>query len=134
MSSNEPETNLPAEPAEDAGINAIRLDADRARDELESTMDEIERRLNPQRIIQPVKRNVTKAASWVKDEYTRDPIAFITKAVAAVGTAAVVLFVSSRRPKDFVGKPDQNIPSIASTASNRAATHGAKKLAGAGRG
>lgn len=133
MSTNETEGNLPPEPDDDAGINAIRLDADRARTELETTLDEIERRLSPQRVIQPVKHTVTKAAAWLKNEYTRDPVAFATKAVAAVGTVAVVLFVSSRRPKDFDGA-DQNLPSIASTTSNRAAAHGSKKMAGAGRG
>ncbi|MET0990381.1 MAG: hypothetical protein ABWY54_07025, partial [Glaciihabitans sp.] len=76
----------------------------------------------------------TTAASWIRHEYTRDPVAFVTKAVAAVGTVAIVLFVSSRRPKDFVGAPDQNIPSVASAASNRVAAHSSKKLAGAGRG
>ena len=133
MSDNESENSLPPEPADDAGINAIRLDADRARSELETTLDEIERRLSPQRIIQPVKRNVTKAAAWIKEEYTRDPGAFVSKAVVAVGTIAVIVFVSSRRPKDFAG-PDQKLLSVASTASNRAAAKGTKKLPGAARG
>lgn len=132
MSNDEPAGNLPPEPGDDAGINAIRLDADRARAELETTLDEIERRLSPQHIIQPVKRNVSRAAAWLKEEYTRDPVAFVTKAVAAVGTVALVFLVSSRRPKDF--DVDQNLPSLASAASNRAAAHGSKKLAGAGRG
>jgi hypothetical protein len=133
MSNSDSGSNLPPEPDDDAGINAIRLDADRARSELETTLDEIERRLSPQRIIQPAKHTITKAAAWVKDEYARDPVAFVTKAVAAAGTVAVVLFVSSRRPKDF-GGPDQHLPSVASTASNRAASHGTKKMAGAGNG
>lgn len=133
MSNNNAETGLPPEPDSDAGINAIRLDADRARSELETTLDEIERRLSPQRIIQPVRRNVTKAATWLRDEYVRDPVAFVTKAVGIVGAVAVLVVVSSRRPRDYVGA-DQKLPSVASSASNRIAAMGAKKLPGAGRG
>lgn len=133
MSNNNAETGLPAEPDSDAGINAIRLDADRARSELETTLDEIERRLSPQRIIQPVRRNVTKAATWLRDEYVRDPVAFVTTAVGIVGAVAVLVVVSSRRPRDYVGA-DQKLPSVASSASNRIAAMGAKKLPGAGRG
>jgi hypothetical protein len=127
MSNSDPGTGLPPEPADDAGINAIRLDADRARDELESTLDEIERRLSPDRIIQPVKRSVVRAAGWVKAEYTRDPVAFITKVVAVAGTVAVVAFASSRRPRDFDGRPSQAAPSLASSVSSRGARLGAKK-------
>lgn len=35
------------EPGEDAGINAIRLDAERTRNELEDTLDQIEEALTP---------------------------------------------------------------------------------------
>jgi hypothetical protein len=128
VSTSDSGTGLPPEPGDDAGINAIRLDADRARDELESTLDEIERRLSPDRIIQSVKRSVTAAAHWVKDEYSRDPVAFVTKVVAVVGTVAGVVFAASRRPRDFDGRPDQDAASLASGVSNRAASHGAKKM------
>lgn len=127
MSNTDSGTGLPPEPADDAGIHAIRLDADRARDELESTLDEIERRLSPDRIIQPVRRSVIRATGWLKAEYSRDPVAFVTKVVAIAGTVAGVVFVSSRRPRDFDGRPDQNSASLASSVSSRAASHGAKK-------
>jgi hypothetical protein len=79
-------TDTPA-PADDAGINALRLDADRARDDLEATLDEIEERLNPRRVWQ-----VLRAA------FANRPGAFVAVAsgVVAATVGAVVWTVTSR--------------------------------------
>ena len=70
------------DPAPDAGINAVRLDADRAREELEKTLDQIESILNPQRIIVPAK----KAVNSVKKAYENRPVEFIAAAAGVIGT------------------------------------------------
>ena len=80
------------EPAPDAGINAVRLDADRARDELEKTLDQIESILNPQRIIVPVK----KAVDSVKKAYDNRPVEFIATAAGILGTIGGVVVWAAR--------------------------------------
>jgi len=80
------------EPAPDAGINAIRLDADRARHDLENTLDEIEARLNPQRVIEPVKHTVASARS----AYANRPVEFIAVAVGIVGALGGLVFWGAR--------------------------------------
>jgi len=72
-------TNRP-EPPPDAGINAIRLDADRTRDELERTLEEIERRLDPRIRIESVKR-----------AYRKRPVEFIAAAGVALGAVAALI-------------------------------------------
>ncbi len=67
-------TDQGPEPADNAGINALRLDADRTRDELERTLEEIERRLDPRPRIERIKR------AW-----RNRPVEFITVAGSAVG-------------------------------------------------
>jgi ElaB/YqjD/DUF883 family membrane-anchored ribosome-binding protein len=79
-------------PAPDAGINALRLDADRAREDLEKTLDEIESRLNPQRVIQPVKR----AVNSVKTAYENRPVEFIAAAAGVVGTIGGLIALAAR--------------------------------------
>ena len=44
------------EPDENAGLNEYRLDAERTRDELEATLNEIERRISPRRLVAAAKR------------------------------------------------------------------------------
>jgi hypothetical protein len=85
------------EPAPDAGINAVRLDADRARDELEKTLDQIESILNPQRVIVPVK----KAVDSVKQPYKNRPVAFIASVAGVIGTigGVIVWAAKSRDPR-----------------------------------
>jgi hypothetical protein len=70
------------EPAPDSGINAVRLDAERAREELEKTLDQIESILNPQRIIVPTR----KAVESVKRAYKNRPVEFIAAAAGVLGT------------------------------------------------
>jgi len=91
MSTGQPDENGPEELDEDAGVNAIRLDADRAREELDKTLSEIERRLDPQRFIQPVKRAVRQTVIAIKTEYQKDPVRFVTVAVITVGAVGLVL-------------------------------------------
>jgi hypothetical protein len=85
------------EPAPDAGINAVRLDADRARDELEKTLDQIESILNPQRVIVPV----MKAVDSVKQAYKNRPVEFIASVAGVVGTigGVIVWAAKSRDPR-----------------------------------
>jgi hypothetical protein len=75
-------------PPEDAGVNAIRLDADRTRDELRETLDEIERRLSPAGVVESVKRSAQ-----------RDPgkVAAIGAGVVATITGLTWFIVASRR-------------------------------------
>jgi len=80
------------EPAPDAGINLIRLDADRARHDLENTLDEIEARLNPQRVIEPVKKTVASA----KSAYKNRPVEFIAVAVGIIGALGGLVIWGSR--------------------------------------
>jgi hypothetical protein len=89
-------TEPQSEPAPDAGINALRLDADRARDDLERTLTEIETRLNPQRVIQPVAR----AARGVRDAYSANPPRFFAVAVAVAVALGGIITVSVRRGHD----------------------------------
>jgi hypothetical protein len=89
MSNDQPDDNKPDELDDDAGVNAIRLDAERAREDLDKTLSEIERRLDPQRVIQPVKRIVQRTVTSIKSEYTKDPTRFLTVTIVttlAVGT------------------------------------------------
>jgi hypothetical protein len=75
-------------PAENAGVNAIRLDADRTRDELRQTLDEIEHRLSPAGVAESVKRSAK-----------RDPgkVAAIGAGVVAAVTGVTWFIVASRR-------------------------------------
>ncbi|CAN5382061.1 hypothetical protein BH09ACT1_BH09ACT1_24950 [soil metagenome] len=75
-------------PDENAGINAIRLDADRTRDELRETLDEIERRISPAGVAESVKRSAK-----------RDPgkAAAIGAGVVAAVTGLTWFIVASRR-------------------------------------
>lgn len=84
-------TSMRPEPPEDAGINAIRLDAERTRDELERTLEEIERRLDPRPRIDAVKR-----------AYRRSPASFIgiaSGALASIGGLVAWAMVSGRKRK-----------------------------------
>ncbi|MCU1406597.1 MAG: hypothetical protein JWQ43_2900 [Glaciihabitans sp.] len=85
-------TDSPQQPEPDAGINALRLDADRARDDLEQTLGEIEARLNPQRVIQPIK----KAVSAVSAAYKKQPVEFIATAVGIIGAVAGLAIWATR--------------------------------------
>jgi len=71
-----------AEPGENAGINALRLDADRTRDELEKTLDEIERELDPRRIPEKISR-----------EWEVNPGRVILVAVGVVGAIAGLIWL-----------------------------------------
>jgi hypothetical protein len=91
MSSEQPDDQAPQELDDDAGMNAIRLDAERAREELDKTLSEIERRLDPHRFIQPISRAVKQTASAIKTEFQKDPVRFVTVAVLTVGAVGLVL-------------------------------------------
>ncbi len=62
------------EPTKDAGIEAIRLDADRTRDELEQTLDAIEEKLDPRRVVD----SLTRA-------YRNRPVEFVAVATGVLG-------------------------------------------------
>jgi hypothetical protein len=91
MSTDQPDDKPADELADDAGVNAIRLDAERAREDLDKTLSEIERRLDPQRIIQPVKRAVLQTASAIRTEFHKDPVRFVTVTVLTISAVGVVL-------------------------------------------
>jgi hypothetical protein len=80
------------EPAPDSGINAVRLDAERAREELEKTLDQIESILNPQRIIVPTR----KAVESVKKAYENRPVEFIAAAAGVIGTIGGLVVWAAR--------------------------------------
>jgi hypothetical protein len=111
MSTEQPDDQPTPELSDDAGVNAIRLDAERAREDLDKTLSEIERRLDPQRIIQPVKRAVLQTASAIKTEYQKDPVRFVTVAVLTIGAVGAVLtwagggFSSKAPPSSKPGLP-----------------------------
>lgn len=73
------------EPADDAGIEAIRLDADRTRDELQRTLTEIEERLNPHRMIARAKR------AW-----NENPAEVVMMAILVVGAIGSLVFLGVR--------------------------------------
>lgn len=75
-------------PADDAGVNAIRLDAERARDDLRSTLDEIERRLSPAGVAESVKRSAKREPGKV---------AAIGAGVVAAITGLTWFIAASRR-------------------------------------
>ena len=75
-------TDAPEEPGENAGINALRLDADRTREELEKTLDEIERELDPRRIPEKISR------AW-----NENPGRVILTAVGVVGAVAGLIWL-----------------------------------------
>ncbi|WP_181243113.1 DUF3618 domain-containing protein [Glaciihabitans tibetensis] len=77
-------------------MNAIRLDAERARADLDKTLSEIERRLDPQRIVRPVKKTAQRSFAAVRAQYTKDPVRLILVSVIAVGTIAAVLIRTGR--------------------------------------
>jgi ElaB/YqjD/DUF883 family membrane-anchored ribosome-binding protein len=80
------------EPDADAGINALRLDADRARDALEGTLHEIEARLDPQRVIRPVRQAVDSVAGAYRD----NPVRFVAVAAGIVGAVAALVILVAR--------------------------------------
>ena len=73
------------EPADDAGIEEIRLDADRTREELERTLTQIEERLNPHRIIARAKR------AWQDN-----PAEVVLTSILAVGAIGSLIFLGVR--------------------------------------
>jgi hypothetical protein len=91
MSTGQPDDTTPDELDDDAGVNAIRLDAERARDDLDKTLAEIERRLDPQRVIQPVKRTVQRTVATIRSEYHKDPVRFVTVTVLTVSAVGAIL-------------------------------------------
>jgi hypothetical protein len=80
------DTSTP-EPGENAGVSTLRLDADRTRDELESTLQEIEQRLKPAELKGSLRRTYRahRTAFWA------------VGAGLAGGIALVSLLVVKRR-------------------------------------
>jgi len=78
-------TPLGNEPADDAGEESIRLDADKTRDALEATLDDLESRLKP-----------TNLAASLKVRFTQNPAPFIAVGVAVVGAIAGIVLLSAR--------------------------------------
>lgn len=72
-------------PADDAGINAIRLDADRTRDELRETLDAIEGKLTPQYALESLKR-----------DFRDRPLVVIAAAVGVVGAIVGLITLAVR--------------------------------------
>jgi hypothetical protein len=70
-------TNLPEPPPEGAGIESLRLDADRTRDEIDEILAELEERLNPRRLVDFAQRQWSERPAVV--------IAIGVAAVAAIG-------------------------------------------------
>lgn len=75
-------TDATDEPGENAGINALRLDADRTREELEKTLDEIERELDPRRIPQRI-----------SDAWAQNPVRVVVIAVGVAGAIAGIIWL-----------------------------------------
>ncbi|WP_213815006.1 DUF3618 domain-containing protein [Glaciihabitans sp. dw_435] len=76
-------------PGEDAGINEIRLDADRTRDELRDTLDQIEGKLTPQYAVESLKR-----------EFRERPFVVIAAAIGVVGAIVGVIVLAVRSGAD----------------------------------
>jgi hypothetical protein len=68
---------LGPQPSETAGEEQLHLDADRTREELEATLDEIEHRLKPAAISRAVQRRIR-----------RNPRPFVIVAIATVAALA----------------------------------------------
>lgn len=79
-------TDKTAGPPDTAGINAVRLDADRTRDELAGTLDEIESRLKPRELWNSITLTFQKR-----------PVPFVGATVGAIGAIAGLIALSSRR-------------------------------------
>jgi hypothetical protein len=62
------------------GLNSLRLEVDRTRERLESTLEEIETRLNPRR-----------AVEFAKRQWHDKPLAVIAAGVGVVGAVALLV-------------------------------------------
>lgn len=111
-------TNQRPEPPENAGINAIRLDADRTRDELERTLEELERRLDPRPRIEAL-----------KSAYRRRPVPVIALGVGVLGAIGGLITLAVMRKGESEVEPTPYI--IIETKPTKA---GKRKKAGKRRG
>ncbi|MCU1439310.1 MAG: hypothetical protein JWP85_307 [Rhodoglobus sp.] len=68
------------------GLNSLRLEVDRTREQLESTLEEIESRLNPRR-----------AVEFAKRQWDERPLAVIAAGVGVVGAVALLVVRSVTR-------------------------------------
>jgi hypothetical protein len=68
------------------GINAVRLDADKTREQLRATLDEIEHRFTPAELW----RSVTLT-------YKKRPVPFVSTVAASVGAIAGLIALSVAR-------------------------------------
>jgi hypothetical protein len=89
-------STTPQTPDSTDGMDAIRSDVDDARSELEATLTEIEARLNPQRVIVPVKAAAAKATK-VYTDHRGTVLAAASSAAVAVGGIIVAVARSRRK-------------------------------------
>ncbi len=82
-------SELPAPPADDAGVHTLRLDADRTRDELAGTLDEIAHRLSPD--------GIRESASRSFHEHPVRIVASAVGAAAAIGGIIALGIMAGRR-------------------------------------
>jgi hypothetical protein len=91
---------MSTEPKDDApepGINVLRLEAERSRDELESTLDELGERLNPRRVTEPVVGAAKSVARRVRGVDRTTLVAASTATVIAVGGVVAWIAKAARR-------------------------------------
>jgi hypothetical protein len=68
------------------GLNSLRLEVDRTREQLETTLEEIESRLDPRR-----------AVAFAQRQWTERPLVVIAAGVGLIGAIAMVVVRSVTR-------------------------------------